>query len=614
MKSVSLRRKMLVVFLPVVSLPLALVGAWTGWWTYRNSIAEIKENLLDRVKICAELTNETVERKMTLLESLAIEPMVVAAAREGTQLAQERSWDDRSIAELEPAFARSKLLPINTGLNDRLQDVARLGEFSEIIVTERHGLNIGYTQLTSDFVQRDETWWMASKQQQRWIGEPVFDQSTNTLNVELGGAIVDPVTGEFLGVIKLGYAVENLTFLVEILRNFDLMESEVLQLLEVEAGGTVMATLTEDGGTVGEGLIGAEEVLERAIALVERAEREGRSSQLATDLFVVEGRIYGMAKIPVSDWVAIASIDRTFAVRDALVLAVELMLSCVLLAIVAAIAIWQFSNGLTTPLSRLAQAADSVASGNLNTRVEVSGSAEIELLARSFNATLERIEQVLEEQQRWRDRAVELLKELQQMTVSMQGVADSVQTVRREVNAADSVVAAGDESMTQTVENIGSIEASVSEASSQLQQLQRASDRVSQAVGLVSALAERSNLLALNASVEAARAGEGGREFAIVAKEMRELAQHSAQVTQEIDRTVGEIQRQIHWVNTAIEESRLEASTGKKSVHRTQQELIRITKATDSISQLVREIDRATQSQASTSDYLSQAISRMMRR
>ncbi len=587
---------------------------------YRHAIADMEEKLFDRVKVCAELTNEKIAQKLTLLESIAIDPMVEEAVREGAELAREPREDgetplvDRSISELEAAFEMTKLLQPSQRLNDRLRDWASVGDVSEIVVTERHGFNVGYTQTTSDFVQQDETWWQASQQQEQWVGVPSFDRSTDIFSWEFSGSIVDRSNGEFLGVIKLGYPVENyLNVLINTLRNLGFMESEVLQILDTKTGGTVMATLTFEGRSLQTDLVGEEAILQRALVLAELADPREQLDELTTKTFVHDRRTYVMAKIPATNWVAISSIELAQVHQTGRTLIVQFILLFVIVEILAIVIVLKFANPLIESLSDLTQACKKLTSGDLQTRVKISGAAEIESLGETFNTIVEWLEEILGEQQIWREKTVDLLQELQQMAVSIQSVATSVQTVQQEVNDANRIVLAGDDFMSQTVERIESIEESVSEAANQLQRLQMASGRIAQGVGLVKALAERSNLLALNASVEAARAGEQGQEFAVVAKEMRDLAQQSAQVTQEIDRLVGEIHRQTEFVSTAIREGRDEALSGKESVHRTQQELTRITTATDSISQLVREIAQATQSQASTSNFLSHTISKMVR-
>ena len=122
------------------------------------------------------------------------------------------------------------------------------------------------------------------------------------------------------------------------------------------------------------------------------------------------------------------------------------------------------------------------------------------------------------------------------------------------------LTSAGIDNVARTLKAIQDLTQNVGNTSGQVQQLSSRAQEISKVVEVIRAIAEQTNLLALNAAIEAARAGEQGRGFAVVADEVRALAHRTQQSTQEIEQMIGGIQSDSVQAVRAMEQSQQMAS------------------------------------------------------
>ncbi|BAY19392.1 methyl-accepting chemotaxis sensory transducer [Anabaenopsis circularis NIES-21] len=200
------------------------------------------------------------------------------------------------------------------------------------------------------------------------------------------------------------------------------------------------------------------------------------------------------------------------------------------------------------------------------------------------------------------------LNSVQVMTDSIQRVAEAAREAETVARDASSIALKGGEAVENTVAGILEIRETVAETTRKVKRLAESSQEISKIVALISQIASRTNLLALNASIEAARAGEAGRGFAIVADEVRQLADKSAKSLKEIEQIVMQIQSETGSVMTAMEEGTQQVIKGTKLAEEAKRSLENIIQVANRIDILVRSITSDTVEQTETSRAVAQVM------
>ncbi|MEG3438493.1 methyl-accepting chemotaxis protein [Pannus brasiliensis CCIBt3594] len=193
------------------------------------------------------------------------------------------------------------------------------------------------------------------------------------------------------------------------------------------------------------------------------------------------------------------------------------------------------------------------------------------------------------------------LNSVQMMTESIQRVAENAREAEEVARTSSITALKGGESVERTVAGILQIRDTVSETARKVKRLAEASQEISKIVALISQIASRTNLLALNASIQAARAGEAGRGFAIVADEVRQLADRSAKSLKEIEQIVLQIQSETGSVMTAMEEGIQQVIDVTERSEHAKKSLEDIIQVSNRIDTLVRSITADTVKQRENS-------------
>ena len=308
-----------------------------------------------------------------------------------------------------------------------------------------------------------------------------------------------------------------------------------------------------------------------------------------------------------------------------------IILVAVIAALLTVLLAWLLTRSIVTPLNRAVRAAQTIAEGNLSKTIEVDGKDEPARLLgalASMQASLRKtIEQIagsatqlgtaaeelsavtqdasrgLQQQNNEIEQAATAVNE---MTAAVEEVARNAVSTSEASNQSTQAAREGRDRVVQTVDAIQTMTHDVHNTSLMIEGLAAQGRDIGKVLDVIRAIAEQTNLLALNAAIEAARAGEAGRGFAVVADEVRALAHRTAQSTQEIEKMVAGIQNGTGEAVASMQQSNqrtqstlemaraagvaLEQIT--QSIHLINERNLVIASASEEQAQVSREVDR----------------------
>jgi len=197
---------------------------------------------------------------------------------------------------------------------------------------------------------------------------------------------------------------------------------------------------------------------------------------------------------------------------------------------------------------------------------------------------------------------------VEELTVSMKQVSNnaeaSAEAARRALEAAEQ----GNRSVRDTLEGMQRIRASVQATGKKIKSLGDRSLEISEIINVINDITEQTNLLALNAAIEAARAGEAGRGFAVVADEVRKLAEHSRSATKDIAALIKAIQAETSEAVVVMEEGTKEVEVGARLADQAGKALEAISTVVRQSAELVQEISLASKQQVRGTEGVANAM------
>jgi methyl-accepting chemotaxis protein len=311
---------------------------------------------------------------------------------------------------------------------------------------------------------------------------------------------------------------------------------------------------------------------------------------------------------------------------------------CLLIALLLAAAISLVVRSISRPLQQTVEAMANIASGEggLTRRLQVSGRDELSSLALHFNTFTDKLRQVIGEMleaAQLLDRSAHSLSDsaaqqqsgqqsqqmeqvataINEVAYSVQDVATSAEHAATEVRSAEQQAEQGLQSIDRSLTQIDQLSTTIGQAVNVIQSLDEDSTQIGGVLEVIRAIAEQTNLLALNAAIEAARAGEQGRGFAVVADEVRLLAQRTQQSTSEIQMMIEQLQGKSRAAVSVINDSSHASRLTLEQASQAGTSLNHIAGTLRNISGLGASIASATLQQAHVVDEINQNVAQTAR-
>jgi len=287
-------------------------------------------------------------------------------------------------------------------------------------------------------------------------------------------------------------------------------------------------------------------------------------------------------------------------------------------------------RSITRPLHEAVETANRIAAGDLTVQLQEGGTSETGQLLSAMKTMVDKLKGVIVD---IREASAQVAAGSERLSASSEEIS---RTMHDQTNRSSQIATAAEE-MSQTVIDIAKNASSIAQSSADtsaiahkgstivsqsvaetktvaetvnksavvMQTLGEKSTQIGEIVAVINDIADQTNLLALNAAIEAARAGEQGRGFAVVADEVRKLAERTAKATAEISQMIGAIQGEVDNAVNAMNQTNKQVDVGLRYSVEAGEQLESIVSSVSSLQNMIQQIASATEEMSSTSEAIS---------
>ena len=315
---------------------------------------------------------------------------------------------------------------------------------------------------------------------------------------------------------------------------------------------------------------------------------------------------------------------------------ISMLMLCAVALVFSIVTAVVLTRGITRPINRAVEVAQRVAEGDLTTRIEVESGDEIGKLISSLRIMNENLAnlirqagdsslnvasaaselstaalQVSESSQQQSEAASSMAAAVEEMTVSVSQITDHANGAEKIASESSALSREGGKVIGEMIAKMHEISRTVNDSSRIMEELTGQSEQISSIVMVIKEVADQTNLLALNAAIEAARAGEQGRGFAVVADEVRKLAERTAQSTLDISGVIEKIRHSIHAVMDSMRFGVEQVNQGMTQAEETVGAISRINTGSQQVVVTVNDISAALREQSMANNEIAQSVEKI---
>ncbi len=349
-------------------------------------------------------------------------------------------------------------------------------------------------------------------------------------------------------------------------------------------------------------------------------------------------RLLAYTEIPELGWVACVTIEKSEVYAPIVKKSFSLILISILPILIGSLLFYALIKKLFEPIKKLIERLKAIAEGDadLTHKLDEDRSDELGEMARQFNKFLGRMRNIMVSVSDLSGGMTKSISELsstvgkisgglhsqtdetngvavavEEMNQTITQIAESANDTSSQANATIDSAKTSKEAVLDTVAKMNDIALNVRESSDVIKRLGDSSTEIGEILNVINDIADQTNLLALNAAIEAARAGEAGRGFAVVADEVRKLAERTQSATKEISDMITVLQQESKDAVVKVASGVEQVTDGTRSADRAEKAISEILDKTYQTTDMVNRIAAAAEEQAATTTEIARNVDKI---